>query len=206
VEEATAERDIMIWSDTTLRNHGPRIFEPYSPDQIRRLEDGTPIKSRGQSSAGYDIATSNRWRLPNPLFEGRVDLRQPWTLSEAFQRQDASVIVLPPHGICFAESAEYITMPVDVLGLAIGKSTDARRGINVYITPLEPGWCGHLVIEIVNHSPFQQVLRAGEGIAQILFMELDAAPAVDYGSRESAYQGQTGVRGARLEPTMEGLL
>lgn len=190
----------MIWSDVTFHQFGPAVFTPYLPNQVRALEDGTPIKSRGQSSAGYDITTSNRWRVPNELLpaEHVIDLRFPASVERAFVRVDTTALVLPPHGVCFVESLEHITMPADVLALAVGKSTDARRGINVYVTPLEPAWRGHLVIEIVNTAPFHQVLRAGEGIAQLVFMVTDWTPETTYDERPSAYQDQSGVASARL--------
>ncbi len=190
----------MIWSDTTFHTRGASVFAPYHPTQIRRFPDGSPCKSHGQSSAGYDIACSDRWRLPALHLAGThvIDLTDPQSVEQAFLRTNGEAIVLDPHGVCFVESAEYITMPPDALALAIGKSTDARRGIQVYITPLEPGWEGYLVIEIFNASPFRQVLRANEGIAQLLFYDIDTPPAVTYAQRPNVYQGQHGVASARL--------
>lgn len=189
----------MIWSDTTFRRHGAAIFAPYEPEQIRTF-DGVKVKSYGQSSAGYDIRASSSWRIVRPDLSPFhvVDLRDPASVEAAFIAVEGAYIDIPPHGIVYAKSLEYITMPRSVAGLAIGKSTDARSGGNVYITPLEPGWHGHLVIEIVNNLPCYRRFYAGEGIAQIQMQCLDDEPRTAYNDRPSAYQGQTEVLLGRL--------
>lgn len=186
----------MIWTDKTFRRYGPGIFTPYLPEQVRQ-HAGLPCKSYGQSSCGYDIRCSGKWSLP--VRESRiVDLRDLESVRSAWQDVECGFIAMPPHGIALAESLEHIAMPRNAMALAIGKSSDARRGVAVYITPLEPAWAGHLVIEIVNHSPHTQILRAGEGIAQLVFFWLDGTVQIAYDERESAYQGQSGVTLARL--------
>jgi dCTP deaminase len=189
----------MIWSDVTFFERGPSLFSPYEPKQLRTW-NGKKVKSFGQSTAGYDIRSSSSWRIVRPDLSPFhvVDLQDPQSVEAAFIAVDAEYIDIAPHSIVYAQSLEYITMPRDASGLAIGKSTDARSGGNVYITLLEPGWEGYLVIEIVNNLPCYRRFYAGEGIAQIQMQYLDNAPAVAYSDRPSAYQGQRDVMLGRL--------
>lgn len=188
----------MIWSDSRFHREGPAIFSPYSPEQIRQIE-GQAVKSFGQSSAGYDVRAGTKWRIPSRLRSSHVvDLREPQSVEAAMECHEGSKLIMPPGSVALCEIMEHITMPLTAMAVAWGKSTDQRRFVNVTVSPLEPGWRGMLVIEIRNDSPFHQVIWAGEGIAQLVFLDLDHAPIVGYGDRPSLYQDQSGVMGARL--------
>ena len=104
-----------------------------------------------------------------------------------------NVCVIPPNSFCLATSLEYFRIPRNVIGLCLGKSTYARCGIVVNITPLEPEWEGHLTIEISNTAPIPAKIYAGEGIAQLIFIESDEICSVSYKDRHGKYQEQRGV-------------
>jgi dCTP deaminase len=168
-----------------------RMINPFVAELVRPLGP-----SYGLGSAGYDIrlapdllvATGNGVELdPNAPSEG------------AFVRTTGDRLVLPPHGFALGRSVETFTIPRDVIGLAVGKSTLARLGIHVLLTPLEPGWRGVLTIELANLTPNPAIVHAGDGIAQIVFVRIPA-PLVTYADRRGIYQDQTGITPARVAP------
>lgn len=158
--------------------------------------------SYGLTAAGYDIrigrefmvAKENGIRAVRP---GKVDP------NIFYHYTDEDKINIPPYGFVLACSLEHFIMPSNVIGTCVGKSTLARSGLHVLVTPLEPGWCGQLTIEVCNMLPRWVELYAGIGIAQLQFTELDSPPAVTYADRPGGgkYQGQVGVTLARGNST-----
>lgn len=175
------------------RDHG--MIDPFVLE-LRR--DRGP--SYGLDSYGYSIRLGHEFLVCDATDHAPV-LDPIRDSSAAFTPLSGPHLVLPPHGFALARSVERFRMPRDVLGIAVGKSTYARLGVHVLLTPLEPGWEGVLTIEIANLTPLPAVLYAGAGIAQILFIRGAAAPQVSYADRGGAYQGQTGITLARAVPS-----
>jgi dCTP deaminase len=177
------------WAIAELAAHG--MIRPFVAELIRPAGP-----SYGLGSCGYDI------RLAPTLLVARgngiaLDTRAP--NPKAFTPVDGPRLAIPPHGFALGHSLETFAMPPDVLGLAVGKSTLARLGIHVLLTPLEPGWRGVLTIEIANLTPNPAIVHAGDGIAQIVFVRIPA-PLVTYADRRGIYQDQTGITPARVAP------
>ncbi len=170
------------------------MIDPFEPKQIRthnsRGKDKKVI-SYGLSSFGYDCRIDNTFRLFCPTIHGAIvdpkDIDE-----EALQPCIGEEVLIPPHSYILGSSVEYFKIPPNIMCIVLGKSTYARCGIIVNVTPLEPGWEGNITIEISNSSPLPAKIYAGEGIAQILFFEGET-PAINYGDKKGKYQGQKGV-------------
>jgi dCTP deaminase len=147
--------------------------------------------SYGLSSYGYDIRVSDEYKIFTDVYNTIVD---PKDFSEkAFIDIKAPYCIIPPNSFALARSVEYFRIPRNVMGLCIGKSTYARCGIVVNITPLEPEWEGHLTIEISNTTPLPAKIYSNEGIAQLIFLESDEICRISYKDRKGKYQAQKGV-------------
>lgn len=160
------------------------VIEPFVGESVHK-----GVISYGLSSYGYDMRLSNKFCVPK-----RYHLLDPKTVKEHFLdyfvEWEGDSYTLSPRQMVLGMSVEKFSIPTNVTGLCLGKSTYARCGISVNITPLEAGWVGHVVIEIsnVNHVPVK--LYANEGIAQVLFFEADEKCEVDYSSKGGKYQNQ----------------
>jgi dCTP deaminase len=156
------------------------------------------VISYGLSSYGYDIRIAGEFKVfvPTP-YNAVVDPKAMDKGSMYDYQGDRCVI--PPNSFVLGRSVERIRMPENVLGIVVGKSTYARCGLVLNTTPLEPGWCGHITLEISNTTPLPAVVYANEGIGQILFLEGDERCEVTYASRNGKYQNQTGVTLPRIE-------
>lgn len=163
-----------------------RIIEPFEEKLITQN-----VISYGLSSYGYDIRVADEFRVFTEVFQTVVDPKNFSPKSFVEIRGDHCII--PPNSFCLARSIEYFRIPRNVIGICLGKSTYARCGIVVNITPLEPEWEGHLTIEISNTTPLPAKIYAGEGIAQVIFIESDEICSVSYRDRKGKYQGQVGV-------------
>ncbi|MEO0198413.1 MAG: dCTP deaminase [candidate division WOR-3 bacterium] len=163
-----------------------RIIEPFEEKLITQN-----VISYGLSSYGYDIRVADEFRVFTEVFQTIVDPKNFSPKSFVEIRGDHCII--PPNSFCLARSVEYFRIPRNVIGICLGKSTYARCGIVVNITPLEPEWEGHLTIEISNTTPLPAKIYAGEGIAQVIFIESDEICSVSYKDRKGKYQGQVGV-------------
>ncbi|MEO0265167.1 MAG: dCTP deaminase [candidate division WOR-3 bacterium] len=163
-----------------------RIIEPFEEKLITQN-----VISYGLSSYGYDIRVADEFRVFTEVFQTVVDPKNFSPKSFVEIRGDHCII--PPNSFCLARSIEYFRIPRNVIGICLGKSTYARCGIVVNITPLEPEWEGHLTIEISNTTPLPAKIYAGEGIAQVIFIESDEICSVSYKDRKGKYQGQVGV-------------
>jgi len=176
------------WITRMSEQHG--MIEPFSPQQMRH--DGTnKIISYGTSSYGYDVRCANEFKVFTNINSTIVD---PKNFSvHNFVDIQSDVCIIPPNSFALARTIEYFRIPRNVLTICLGKSTYARCGIIVNVTPLEPEWEGHVTLEFSNTTPLPAKIYANEGVAQMLFLESDEVCAVSYNDRGGKYQGQTGV-------------
>ncbi len=166
------------------------MISPFEPGQVRDSEQGKVI-SYGTSSYGYDVRCANEFRIFTNINSAVVD---PKNFSEdSFVHYTGDVCIIPPNSFALARTVEYFKIPRNVLTVCLGKSTYARCGIIVNVTPFEPEWEGHVTLEFSNTSPLPAKIYANEGVAQVLFFESDEDCEVSYKDRGGKYQGQRGV-------------
>ena len=181
-----------IKSDRWIRQQaeGAQMIEPFVAGQVRN-QDGVKLISYGTSSYGYDVRCSRQFKVFTNIHSATVD---PKAFDErSFVDIEDDVCIIPPNSFALASTVEYFRIPADVLVLCVGKSTYARCGIIVNVTPLEPEWEGHVTLEFSNTTNLPAKIYAGEGVAQMLFFQSDEACDVTYKSRGGKYQGQVGV-------------
>lgn len=166
------------------------MISPFEPGQIRSSTQGKTI-SHGTSSYGYDIRCSNEFKIFTNINSAIVDPKN--FAAESFVDLTADVCIIPPNSFALARSIEYFRIPRNVLVICLGKSTYARCGIIVNVTPLEPEWEGHITLEFSNTTPLPAKIYANEGVAQLLFLESDEECETSYKDRKGKYQGQRGV-------------
>lgn len=177
------------WIQAMAREYG--MIEPFVAEQVRG-----GIISYGLSSYGYDMRVADEFKVFTNVFNTLVDPKHFDPRSFVDIRGDYCDI--PPNSFALARSVEYFRIPRNVLCIVLGKSTIARCGIIVNVTPLEPEWCGYVTIEISNTTPLPARIYANEGIAQVLFLESDEPPLVSYADKAGKYQNQVGVVPPRL--------
>ena len=166
------------------------MIEPFESDQVRESENGRVI-SYGTSSYGYDIRCSNEFKIFTNINSAIVD---PKNFDEnSFVDFSGDVCIIPPNSFALARTVEYFRIPRNVLTVCLGKSTYARCGIIVNVTPFEPEWEGYVTLEFSNTTPLPARIYANEGVAQVLFFESDEPCETSYKDRGGKYQGQTGV-------------
>jgi len=163
-----------------------KMIEPF---EEKLVTNG--VISYGLSSYGYDIRIADEFRVFTDVYQTVVDPKN--FDPRSFVEIKGHECIIPPNSFCLARSLEYFRIPRNVIGICLGKSTYARCGIVVNITPLEPEWEGHLTIEISNTTPLPAKIYANEGIAQLIFIESDELCTVSYKDRKGKYQGQRGV-------------
>lgn len=176
------------WIREMAQNHG--MIEPFVPEQVRRHGDDKVI-SYGVSSYGYDIRCADEFKVFTNINATIVDPKS--FDPESFVDHQGDQCVIPPNSFCLARTVEYFRIPRDVLTICLGKSTYARCGIIVNVTPLEPEWEGHVTLEFSNTTPLPARIYANEGVAQVLFLQSDEECETSYRDRGGKYQGQTGV-------------
>ncbi len=181
-----------IKSDKWIRRMAQEkgLIEPYVNQQVRDSEQGRVI-SYGTSSYGYDVRCSDEFKIFTNINSAIVDPKN--FDAESFVDVKSDVCIIPPNSFALARTVEYFRIPRDVLTICLGKSTYARCGIIVNVTPLEPEWEGHVTLEFSNTSPLPAKIYANEGVAQMLFFGADEVCEVSYGDRGGKYQGQQGV-------------
>ena len=185
-------RPMTVKSDKWIRRmvEAHRMIEPFEPGQVRS-RDGRRIVSYGTSSYGYDIRCSNEFKLFTNLNSTIVD---PKNFDEkSFVDVKGDFCIIPPNSFALARTVEYFRIPRNVLVVCLGKSTYARCGIIVNVTPLEPEWEGHVTLEFSNTTPLPAKIYANEGVAQVIFFEADEVCETSYKDRGGKYQGQQGV-------------
>ncbi len=167
------------------------MIEPFCEDQV-----GKGVVSYGLSSYGYDIRVSDEFKIFTNVNAEVVD-------PKAFDERNVvdfkgDVCIVPPNSFALARTVEYFRIPRNVLAICVGKSTYARCGIIVNVTPFEPEFEGHITIEISNTTPLPAKIYANEGIAQVLFFEGDEECEVSYKDKKGKYQRQTGITLPRI--------
>jgi dCTP deaminase len=172
------------WIRKMAQEHG--MIEPFEDGQVRE-----GCISYGLSSYGYDIRVAPEFKVFTNVHNVVVDPKK--FDDRSFVDVHASECIIPPNSFALARTEEYFRIPRDTLVICVGKSTYARCGIIVNVTPLEPTWEGYLTLEISNTTPLPAKVYAGEGISQLLFFQGDELPEVAYADRKGKYQKQVGV-------------
>ena len=166
------------------------LIDPFESGQVRETSAGKAI-SFGVSSYGYDVRCAPDFKVFTNIHTALVD---PKDFDErSFVDMTGDTCVIPPNSFALARTIEYFRIPRNVLTICLGKSTYARCGIIVNVTPLEPEWEGHVTLEFSNTTPLPAKIYANEGVAQMIFFESDEPCKVSYRDRAGKYQGQTGV-------------
>jgi dCTP deaminase len=166
------------------------MIEPFEPGQVRE-SNGQRIVSYGTSSYGYDIRCADEFKIFTNINHTIVDPKA--FDPNSFVDIKSDVCIIPPNSFVLARTVEYFRIPRSVLTICLGKSTYARCGIIVNVTPLEPEWEGHVTLEFSNTTPLPAKIYAREGCAQVLFIEADEVCETSYKDRGGKYQGQRGV-------------
>jgi len=177
------------WIEQMARDHG--MIEPFENAQVRQ-----GVISYGLSSYGYDMRVADEFKVFTNVFNTLVDPKH--FDPRSFVDIKADHIDIPPNSFALARSVEYFRIPRRVLSVVLGKSTYARTGIVINVTPLEPEWQGFVTIEISNTTPLPARIYANEGIAQVLFFESDEDCVVSYADKSGKYQNQVGVVPPRM--------
>ena len=180
-----------IKSDKWIRRMAAKgMIEPFAPDQVKDSE-GKKIVSYGTSSYGYDIRCSTEFKIFTNVNSTIID---PKHFDEKnFVDFKGEVCIIPPNSFALARTVEYFRIPRNVLTICLGKSTYARCGIIVNVTPFEPEWEGTVTLEISNTTPLPAKIYANEGIAQVLFFQSDEPCEKSYKDKKGKYQAQRGV-------------
>lgn len=176
------------WIKMMSLEHG--MIEPFVDRQVKDLS-GEKIISYGLSSYGYDLRVSSEFKVFTNVHNCIVDPKK--FSDNSFVHIEADECIVPPNSFALARSVEYFRIPKDVLTICLGKSTYARCGIIVNVTPFEPGWEGYVTLEISNTTPLPAKIYANEGLAQVLFYKGEEACQVSYADRNGKYMKQVGI-------------
>ena len=180
-----------IKSDKWIRRMAAQgMIEPFEAGQVR-TNGGQKIVSYGTSSYGYDVRCAREFKIFTNINSTIVDPKD--FDSKNFVDFDGDVCIIPPNSFALARTVEYFRIPRNVLVLCLGKSSYARCGLIVNVTPLEPEWEGNVTLEFSNTTPLPARIYANEGVAQMLFFESDEVCETSYKDRGGKYQGQRGV-------------
>lgn len=162
------------------------MIEPFVESQMRE-----GVISFGLSSYGYDVRVADEYRIFTNVNTTIVDPKR--FDPRSFVEYKGEICVIPPNSFVLARSVEYFRIPRNIMTICVGKSTYARCGIIVNVTPFEPEWEGHVTLEISNTSPLPARVYSGEGICQVIFLEADEVCEVSYKDRKGKYQAQQGI-------------
>ena len=182
------------WIRQMAERHG--MIEPFEPQLVRHVpseitRNMRPVVSYGLSSYGYDIRCAREFKVFTNINSTIVDPKN--FDPRNFVEIEADECIIPPNSFALARTVEYFRIPRDVLTVCLGKSTYARCGILVNVTPFEPEWEGYVTLEFSNTTPLPAKIYAGEGCAQVLFFQSDEQCETSYKDRGGKYQGQVGV-------------
>jgi dCTP deaminase len=182
-----------IKSDKWIRRMATehRMIEPFVDRQVRH-----GVISYGLSSYGYDIRVTNEFKIFTNVHSAVVDPKN--FNPNSFIDYVGDVCIIPPNSFVLAQTVEYFRIPRDVLTVCLGKSTYARCGLIVNVTPFEPEWEGYVTLEISNTTPLPARVYANEGIAQVLFFQSDEACEISYADRKGKYQKQQRIELPRI--------
>jgi len=172
------------WIKQMAREHG--MIEPFEEQQVRH-----GVISYGLSSYGYDIRVADEFKIFTNVNTAVVDPKN--FDSRSFVDVRGDVCIIPPNSFALAKTIEYFRIPRDVLTICVGKSTYARCGLIVNVTPFEPEWEGFVTLEISNTTPLPAKIYANEGIAQVLFFQSDEPCETSYADKRGKYQNQPGL-------------
>jgi dCTP deaminase len=178
----------MVMSDKWIRKMAKDygMIEPFEENLVRK-----GVISYGLSSYGYDLRIADEFKIFTNVASTIVD---PKNFDErSFVSVKGDYCIIPPNSFALGRSIEYFRIPRDVIGICLGKSTYARCGIIVNVTPLEPCWEGYLTVEISNTTPLPAKIYAGEGIAQIIFIKGNEECEISYKDRKGKYMYQSGI-------------
>jgi dCTP deaminase len=167
-----------------------KMIEPFVDRQVRDNNSGNII-SYGVTSYGYDARVSDEFKIFTNVDSAIVDPKN--FVDHSFIDRKTDICTIPPNSFALARTVEYFRIPRDVLVICVGKSTYARCGIIVNVTPLEPEWEGHVTLEFSNTTPLPAKIYAGEGACQFIFLKANELCEVSYADRKGKYMGQTGV-------------
>ena len=182
-----------ILADHAIRRRAleEKMIEPFVETQVRKTESGERVISYGVSSYGYDVRCANEFKVFTNIYSATVD---PKAFDEnSFVDIKSDVCIIPPNSFALARTVEYFRIPRDILTICLGKSTYARCGIIVNVTPLQPDWEGHVTLEFSNTNSLPAKIYANEGVAQMIFLAASEVCEVSYKDRSGKYMGQTGV-------------
>jgi dCTP deaminase len=177
------------WIKKMALEHG--MIDPFEDRQVR-----AGVISYGLSSYGYDIRVADEFKVFTNINSTVVDPKN--FDSRSFVDVKADVCIIPPNSFALAKTVEYFRIPRDVLTVCVGKSTYARCGLIVNVTPFEPEWEGYVTLEISNTTPLPAKVYANEGISQVLFFQSDEMCEVSYADKKGKYQRQQGLTLPRL--------
>jgi dCTP deaminase len=185
-----------VKSDKWIRRMAAQgMIEPFESQQVNEVA-GRRVVSYGTSSYGYDIRCSDEFKIFTNINSTIVDPKA--FDAKSFVDFKGAVCIIPPNSFALARTVEFFRIPRDVLTICLGKSTYARCGIIVNVTPLEPEWQGHVTLEFSNTTPLPAKIYAGEGCAQVIFLQSDEVCDTSYLDRGGKYQGQQGVTLPRI--------
>jgi len=181
-----------IKSDKWIRRMAERhrMIEPFEAGQVRE-SNGHKIVSYGTSSYGYDVRCSDEFKVFTNVYSTVVDPKN--FDARSFVDLKGDTCIIPPNSFALARTVERFVIPRSVLVVCLGKSSYARCGIVVNVTPLEPEWEGYVTLEFSNTTPLPAKIYANEGVAQVIFFESDEVCETSYRDRGGKYQGQQGV-------------
>ncbi|MEQ9116501.1 MAG: dCTP deaminase [Rickettsiales bacterium] len=182
-----------VLSDKTIidlvKSH--KMIEPFEKNQVRYVENDQKIISYGLSSYGYDARVSDEFKIFTNIDSAIVDPKN--FANNSFVDRTGPVCTIPPNSFALARTVEYFRIPRDVLVICVGKSTYARCGIIVNVTPLEPEWEGHVTLEFSNTTPLPAKIYANEGACQFIFLKGDKKCLTSYKDKSGKYMMQRGV-------------
>lgn len=182
----------MVKNDRWIKEMAQKgMIEPFNKKQVRK-----GVISYGVSSYGYDMRIGDEFKIFTNINNTVVDPKN--FDPKSFVDYKGDVCIIPPNSFVLASSLEYFRIPRDVLVICLGKSTYARCGLVVNVTPLEPEWEGHVTIEISNTTPLPAKIYANEGIAQLLFLQAAEICEVSYKDKSGKYQAQKGITLPRM--------
>jgi len=178
----------MVLSDKEIKEYVKKygMISPFEPSQIK-----TGVISFGLSSYGYDFRIADEFKIFTNVLNAVVDPKN--FDPKSFVDFKGKVCIIPPNSFVLGKSIEYFKIPRDVIGICLGKSTYARCGIIVNVTPLEPSWTGFVTVEISNTTPLPAKIYAGEGICQVIFVRGSQVCEVSYEDKKGKYQKQNGL-------------
>ncbi|QSR86041.1 dCTP deaminase [Candidatus Methylacidiphilum infernorum] len=182
------------WIRQMVKKH--RMIEPFEESQVRKKVDGSKVISFGLSSYGYDLRVSREFKIFTNVFNSVVDPKA--FDPRSFVEMESDCCIIPPNSFALARSVEYFRIPRDVITICLGKSTYARCGIIVNVTPFEPEWEGYATLEISNTTPLPAKVYAEEGLAQVIFIQASEPCSISYAERNGKYMYQKGVTVPRL--------